>query len=37
VDAAVRAVLAAGPRTRDLGGRAGTREVADAVAACLLA
>ena len=34
---AIERVLAEGPRTRDLGGRAGTREVGEAIAACLSA
>ena len=35
VEAAVEKVLAEGPRTRDLGGTAGTRDVRDAVIAAL--
>jgi 3-isopropylmalate dehydrogenase len=35
IEAAVGTVLAAGPRTRDLGGSAGTRSVTDAVLAAL--
>ena len=35
IEAAVGAVLAAGPRTRDLGGTAGTQEVTDAILAAL--
>ena len=35
LEAAVRRVIAAGPRTRDLGGRASTAEVGDAVVAAL--
>ena len=35
IEAAVGTVLATGPRTRDLGGSAGTREVTDAIVAAL--
>lgn len=33
--AAIEAVIATGPRTRDMGGTAGTREVAVAIAAAV--